>query len=41
MAEKIRFDGDGGKSKMRPIAELAPIAELVADEEESDTNNHC
>ena len=32
MAEKILFDGDGGKS-----AELVPIAELVAGEEESDT----
>ncbi len=32
MAEKIVFDGDGGKS-----AKLVPIAELAAGEEESDT----
>ena len=32
--EKIVFDGDGGKS-----AELVPIAELVAGEEESDMGN--
>jgi hypothetical protein len=32
VAEKIVFDGDGGKS-----AELVPIAEHVAGEEESDT----
>ncbi len=33
MAENIVFDGDGGKS-----AELVPIAELVAGEEDSDTS---
>ena len=32
VAEKIVFDGDGGKS-----AKLVPIAELVAGAEESDT----
>ena len=34
VVEKIVFDGDGGKS-----AELVPIAELVAGEEESDMGN--
>jgi len=33
VAEKTVFDGDGGKS-----AELVPIAELVAGEEDSDTS---
>jgi len=36
VTKKIVFDGDGDKSKMPPIAQLAAIAELVAGEEESD-----
>jgi hypothetical protein len=35
VAEKIVFDGDGGKSKTPPIAELLPIAEHAVGEEES------
>ena len=34
VSEKIVFDGDGGNSKLPPIAELAPITENVAGEED-------
>ena len=34
VVEKIAFDGDGGKSKLPPITNLAPIAEHVAGEED-------